>query len=74
MSLSFNNNAEFKPRFCRWLQTGKVAEICDLSFALGVQTSRSKITNGKENYRALPRRNLEAIGAVGRPVDHTGET
>ena len=23
-------NAEFKPRFCRWLQTGKVAEIGDL--------------------------------------------
>ena len=30
VSLSFNGNAEFKPRFCRWLQTGKVAEIGDL--------------------------------------------
>ena len=27
MSLSFNGNAEFKPRYCRWLQTGKVAEF-----------------------------------------------
>ena len=30
VSLSFNGNVEFKPRFCRWLQTGKIAEICDL--------------------------------------------
>ena len=27
---SFNGNTEFKPRFSRWLQTGKVAEISDL--------------------------------------------
>ena len=53
------------PRFCRCLQTGKVAEICDLWFALGAKASWSKITNGKENYRVLPRRNLEAIGVVG---------
>ena len=39
VSLSFNGNAEFKPRFGRWLQTGKVAEICDLSFALGAKAS-----------------------------------
>ena len=24
MSLSFNGNTEFKPKFSRWLQTGKV--------------------------------------------------
>ena len=29
-SVSNLSNAEFKPRFCRWLQTGKVAEIGDL--------------------------------------------
>ena len=27
MLLSLNGNEEFKPRFCRWLQTGKVKEI-----------------------------------------------
>ena len=34
-----------------------------------------KITNGKGNYRVLPRRNLEAIGAVGanlRPFSFGG--
>ena len=34
-----------------------------------------KITNGKEHYRVLPRRNLEAIGAVGanlRPFSFGG--
>ena len=36
VSLSFNGNAEFKPRFNRWLQTGKVAEIYDLD-SLSVQ-------------------------------------
>ena len=51
MSLSFNGNAEFKPRFSRWLQIGKVAKICDLWFALGVKASWSKISNGKEKYR-----------------------
>ena len=65
VSLSFNGNAEFMPRFSRWLQTGKVAENCDPWFALGAKASWSKITNGKENYRVSPRRNLEAIGAVG---------
>ena len=30
MLLSFNGNAEFKLSLSRWLQTGKVAEICDL--------------------------------------------
>ena len=30
VSLSFNGNAKFKTSFSRWLQTGKVAEICDL--------------------------------------------
>ena len=69
MSLSFNGNAEFKPRFCRWLQTGKarnVAVVDDLWFALGVKASWSKITNGKKIYRVLPSsQNLEATGAVG---------
>ena len=32
-------NAEFKPRFGRWLQTGKVAKIGDLCFALGAKAS-----------------------------------
>ena len=65
VSLSFNGNAEFKPRFCRWLQTGKVAEIGDLWFALGAKASWSNVTNEKQNYRVLPRRNLEATGAAG---------
>ena len=37
--------------------------------------SRCKITNGMEHYRVLPRRNLEAIGAVGsnlRPFSFGG--
>ena len=59
------SHPEFKPRFSQWLQTGMVAEICDLWFALGAKASWSKITNGKDNYRVLLRRNLEAIGAVG---------
>ena len=63
MLLSFNSNAELKLSLSPWLQTGKVAEICDLRFALGAR-ARMK-TNGKENYRVLPRQNLEAIGAVG---------
>ena len=58
-------NAEFKPRFCSWLQTGRFAEIGDRWFALDVNASWRKITNGKQNYHVLPRRNLEAIGAVG---------
>ena len=65
VSLSFNGNAEFKPRFCRWLQTGKVAEIGDLWFALGAKASWSNVTNEKQNYRVLPMRNLEATGAAG---------
>ena len=75
VAISFNGNAEFKPRFSRWLHTGKVEEICDLWFALGAKVSWSKITNGKENYRVLPRGNLEAIGAVGanlRPFSFGG--
>ena len=59
------SHPEFKPRFSQWLQTGMVAEICDLWFALSAKASWSKITNGKDNYRVLLRRNLEAIGAVG---------
>ena len=65
VSLSFNGNAELKPRFCRWLQTGKVAEIGDLWFALGAKASWSNVTNEKQNYRVLPMRNLEATGAAG---------
>ena len=38
--------------------------IDDLWFALGAKASWSKITNGKQNYRVLPKRNLEATGAV----------
>ena len=37
--------------------------------------ARMKITNGTENYLVLPRRNLEAIGAVGanlRPFSFRG--
>ena len=69
------SNAEFRPSVSRWLQTGKFAEICDLWFALGAKESWSKITNGKKNYRVLPRWNLEAIGAVGanfRPFSFGG--
>ena len=54
---------------------GKVAEIGDLWFALGENASWSKITKGKHNYRVFPRRNLEAIGAVGanlRPFSFGG--
>ena len=43
-------------------------------FALGANASGRKITNGKQNYRVLPRRYLEAIGAVGanlRPFPST---
>ena len=65
VSPSFNGDVEFKPRFCRGLQMGKVAQICDLWFALSAKVSWSKITNGKENYRVLPRQNLEANGTVG---------
>ena len=65
VSLSVNGNAEFKARFSRWLLTAKAAEICDLWFALGAKASWSKITNGKENYRVLPRggiwRRLEQV-------------
>ena len=49
--------------------------LFSVSFALGAKASWSKITNGKENYRVLPRRNLEAIGAVGanlRPFSFDG--
>ena len=65
MSLSFNGDVEFRPRLSRWLQSGRFAKIGDLGFALGAKASCSKVTNGKENYRVLPRWNLEAIGAVG---------
>ena len=43
-------------------------------FALGANASGRNITNGKQNYRVLPRRYLEAIGAVGanlRPFPST---
>ena len=56
-------------------RTGKVAEIGDLWFTLGAKASWSKITDGKQNYRVLPRRNLEATGAVGanlRPFSFVG--
>ena len=66
VSLSFNGNAKFKTSFSRWLQTGKVAEICDLWFSLGAKASWSKVTNGKENYRVLPRRNLRRLEQLER--------
>ena len=43
--------------------------------SLLVQEERRKITNGKQNYRVLPRRNLEATEAVGanlRPFSFGG--
>ena len=67
-SIQNNGNAEFRPRLSRWLQSGKFAEIGNLWFALGVRASWSKVMNGKDNYRVLPRRNLEAIGAVVSPI------
>ena len=67
-SIQNNGNAEFRPRFSRWLQPGKFAEIGNLWFALGAKGSWSKVTNGKDNYRVLPRRNLETIGAVVSPI------
>ena len=45
-----------------------VAEIGDLWFALGAKASWSNVTNGKQIYRVLPRRNLEATGAVGAEI------
>ena len=52
VSLSFNGNAEFKPRFWRWLQTGKVAELAtfDLFDSLLVKMrleSRSRMESGR---------------------------
>ena len=43
--------------------------------SLSVEASWRKITNGKENYLVLPRRNLEATGAIGanlRPFSFGG--
>ena len=67
----FGGNAEFKSSFCRWLETGRFAEVRSRRKCVA---SGRKITNGKQNYRVLPRRYLEAIGAVGanlRPFPST---
>ena len=46
-----------------------------IRFALGANASWLKIANGKQNYRVLPRRNLEPLERIyGRfpSVDHSG--